>query len=212
MGRVKDSLTLSQSNESSKRSFRYRAVAQLVARVVRDDEVVGSSPASPTMREKIIALVILALLTAGGGVVIGAAKSDRATLKASSELQQATIKVGKKTFTAELALSVAEQAQGLSNRPSMPKDHGMLFVFTRPTSPPFWMKDMQFSIDIVWILRDRVVGISPNLPIPKPGTKPEKLQIYSPPSPVDYVLELRAGQSRGVRIDDIVTILNPQAI
>ena len=51
------------------------------------------------------------------------------------------------------------------------------------------MKDMQFSIDIIWVKDNTIVGVIKNLPIPTELPLP----IYSPPEPINFVLELNSG-------------------
>jgi uncharacterized membrane protein (UPF0127 family) len=71
----------------------------------------------------------------------------------------------------------------------------MLFDFGSETEamPRFWMKDMRFDLDIVWIKDNKIIGIAKNIPKPAAGTADEKLPTYSPPSPIDQVLEVNAG-------------------
>lgn len=92
----------------------------------------------------------------------------------------------------EIAKTPAEMATGLGFRDSLEKDAGMLFVFEEKTTPGFWMKNMKFPIDIVWISGDTVVGVSENIQPPS-GAAEENLTVYSPPEPVNYVLEVNAG-------------------
>lgn len=55
----------------------------------------------------------------------------------------------------EIGLRVADSAQerqlGLSYFKSLPQDQGMLFLFDKSDIYPFWMKDMNFPIDIIWL-------------------------------------------------------------
>lgn len=55
----------------------------------------------------------------------------------------------------EIKLRVAdepeERALGLSYFKSLPQDQGMLFLFDKSDIYPFWMKDMNFPIDIIWL-------------------------------------------------------------
>lgn len=81
-------------------------------------------------------------------------------------------------------------SRGLSGVPSLEKNQGMLFVFPIEGRYDFWMKDMNFPIDIVWIDgQNRVVGIIPNLAT---STYPNT---FSPPGPIKYVLELNADRA-----------------
>ncbi len=73
----------------------------------------------------------------------------------------------------------------------------MLFVFERTGHHVFWMKDMNFNIDIVWIADDQVVGISPAY-----ASNPR--QLHTPPQPVRYVLEVNANS--GIQVGDMVEI------
>lgn len=55
----------------------------------------------------------------------------------------------------EIGLRVANtpenRQQGLSGFKKLEPDEGMLFIFDEPGIYPFWMKDMNFSIDIIWL-------------------------------------------------------------
>jgi uncharacterized membrane protein (UPF0127 family) len=99
----------------------------------------------------------------------------------------------------------AARAQGLSGRAGLAPDEGMLFLFEAPRVQSFWMKDMRFEIDIVWIRDGRIVGITPNVPLPK---SPRDLPQFSSPVPCDVVLEVRAGAARrwGLALGDPVRV------
>lgn len=92
----------------------------------------------------------------------------------------------------EVETNAADQARGLSGRASLPAGSGMLFVFDSDAYRPFWMKDMQFSIDIIWIdSSGRVVTVIPNL-------SPDTYYAHPPQTfvstlPARYVLEVPAG-------------------
>lgn len=83
-----------------------------------------------------------------------------------------------------------EITKGLSGRKSIPEDTGMLFIMPEPITPNFWMKDMEFAIDFIWINEEmEVVAITPSI-------GPDSYPItFSPPEPVKYVLEVNAGLS-----------------
>lgn len=90
-----------------------------------------------------------------------------------------------------------EREQGLSGTVSLPADSGKLFVFDVPGNYGFWMKDMNYALDFVWISSDlKIVGITPDVAV---ATYP---QIFYPVSPsgtgkpqVKYVLEVNSGFS-----------------
>lgn len=114
--------------------------------------------------------------------------------------------INSRQYNAEVASTVEEQSLGLSNRDSLPENSAMLFPFSPPQTVAFWMKDMRFALDIVWIANGKVVGIEKNTPPPSAQTAPHDLPNYRPPQPVDYVLELNAGQSQYFNVGDEVTI------
>lgn len=96
------------------------------------------------------------------------------------------------TFRVDVADTMLTRMQGLSGRDPLAPDQGLLFLFGSSTSQTFWMKDMKFAIDIVWIQGDRITGVAKNAP-PEPGKSLIFLTLYHSPSPVDKVLELPAG-------------------
>ena len=107
------------------------------------------------------------------------------------------------TFSVTIADEGDAWAQGLSGRSGLAKDEGMLFVFPNAAERDFWMKDMQFAIDIVW-LRDGIVrGITRNAQ-PQPGVPEPELLRYPSPGAVDAVLEVAAGEAADIEIGDVV--------
>jgi uncharacterized membrane protein (UPF0127 family) len=94
-------------------------------------------------------------------------------------------------FTVEVVETNEEKARGLSNRESINSDAGMLFVFEKPSVENcFWMKDMRFSIDMVWLNEQKeVVTVVENV---SPGTYPAE---FCPSEPAKYGLEVRAGRA-----------------
>ena len=87
-----------------------------------------------------------------------------------------------------IAKNDADREQGLSDIKELPKAVGALFVFDKPGKYGFWMKDMNFPIDLIWIDANKnIVGVTKNaLPKSYPFT-------FMPPSDVLYVLEMNAG-------------------
>jgi uncharacterized protein len=88
----------------------------------------------------------------------------------------------------EIADTDQERVRGLSGRAGLAHGQGMLFVFERPGSHCFWMKDMRFAIDLIWLdTNGRVVGLEKNM---TPGSYPHS---FCPPKPAQYVIELPGG-------------------
>jgi uncharacterized membrane protein (UPF0127 family) len=89
-----------------------------------------------------------------------------------------------------VARSPSTRERGLSGTPSLDSDEGMLFIFPQPGVYAFWMKDMNFGIDIIWIDSDRrVIGVTHNI---SPETYPET---FGPTEKVQFVLEVPAGSA-----------------
>ncbi len=105
------------------------------------------------------------------------------------------VKVGDAEFSVELAVTRQQQTLGLSGRPSLVLGTGMLFIYEHEGRYNFWMKEMQFPLDIVWVDSNcRVVDVTLNAS-PQPGLEPEALTLYSPVGPAQYVLEINAGEA-----------------
>src|SRR3989344_7888462 len=94
----------------------------------------------------------------------------------------------------ELALTPAEQAQGLSGRQSLNENEGMLFVFDQPGKYYFWMQDMNFPIDIIWIAEEDS-GDRKIVYIKKDAQPDLYLETYGSEKDAKYVLEVVSGFS-----------------
>ena len=104
-----------------------------------------------------------------------------------------TITINNAVVSIEIADKPTKRTQGLSGRQSLPTNNGMLFVFDQPHTPSFWMYDMNFALDFVWIRDNAVVDITENVPPPTNTTPSNELPTYSPAVPADTVLEVNAG-------------------
>jgi len=138
------------------------------------------------------------------------------TLKMDQSKETKTIKIGLVFIKAEVADNDSERNKGLSGRSSLEKNSGMLFVIAdNKSTPTFWMKGMKFPIDIIWIhsspddvKEGEIIQIDKNIEIPAIGTPDNKLNLYSPKSAVDYVLEVNSGYSNlnNIKVGDNVLI------
>ncbi len=116
---------------------------------------------------------------------------------------QTTLLVGGQTIHVSIADTKQAREEGLSGHTRLAADEGMLFVFETDGTYAFWMKDMRFSIDILWLSAEgRVVYMAENI---APDTYP---QTFKSETPARYVIELPAGYSddHGVRVGDIVRL------
>jgi len=89
---------------------------------------------------------------------------------------------------AEIADDLNERTRGLSGREQLKAGNGLLFVFPKSDQYSFWMKDMNFAIDIIWIDEfGEIVHLETNV---RPETYP---QSFKPTGNALYVLEVNAG-------------------
>ncbi len=110
------------------------------------------------------------------------------------------VQIDGNTIHAAIADTPALQELGLGDRDGLPVGEGMLFVFNVDKEYAFWMKDMHFSIDMVWISASKnIVYMAQDV---SPATYPED---FVPTSPARYVLELPAGyaQVHGFKVGDV---------
>lgn len=92
-----------------------------------------------------------------------------------------------KEWRVEVANTMVKRIQGLSGREGLKDITGMLFDFPNFGKQGIWMKDMNFSIDIVWLNNGKIVDIAPNAS-PELGTS----FVFYPREDANYVLELPA--------------------
>lgn len=98
---------------------------------------------------------------------------------------------------AEVVNTAADRQQGLMFRENLPQGQGMLFVFEAEGRYGFWMKNMKFPIDIIWIDKEkRVVDIKPNL-----SPCQDVCEIFEPRAKALYALEVEAGFCRRNKIE-----------
>ncbi|MFH1188161.1 MAG: DUF192 domain-containing protein [bacterium] len=123
----------------------------------------------------------------------------------NTNIKKAEIKINNKTITAEVVETLEAQIKGLSGREKLGQNEGMLFVYTDKKIRTFWMKDMLFPIDIIWIADNKIADISENMSIPENG----EIKRATPKEKINYVLEVNAGfvENNGLKIGDEVQII-----
>lgn len=119
-----------------------------------------------------------------------------------------TATINNHSFRLYLAKTPQEKEVGLSKYDTIPQDSGMLFLFERPSFYAFWMKDMKFPIDIIFISKNRIVTIYSSVKPPK--TSNQILSAFYPLESANMVLEINANLSNkyGFKNGDIVKINN----
>ncbi|MEK7502976.1 MAG: DUF192 domain-containing protein [Patescibacteria group bacterium] len=119
----------------------------------------------------------------------------------ASSGQKMIVNISGRKVEVDIANNEKERNKGLGGRKNLPEDSGMLFIFEIPAKYSFWMKDMRFPIDIIWIEENKkITAISENI---APETYPAS---FSPSEPVKYVLEVNAGwaDKNGVKSGDSI--------
>jgi uncharacterized membrane protein (UPF0127 family) len=130
-------------------------------------------------------------------------------LQLKKQTNEKILEINDETIYVEVADTEDKRRKGLSGRKSLKKNQGMLFDFkVEDTQPTFWMKDMNFDIDIVWINDGMISQIDSNVPAPAPNTSESQLTLYKPSSLIDYVLEIRAGYTdeKNIKVGDKVEL------
>jgi uncharacterized protein len=123
----------------------------------------------------------------------------------SNGYRQVNVTVNGLVLVADIAATDEQRTKGLSVKDRLAENEAMLFVFDNEAEHTFWMKDMKFPIDIIWIDTDKtVVHIEHNL-------QPCSSELFCPTyKPIDdslYVLETVGGFAekhdivKGTRVD-----------
>ncbi|MEK7152525.1 MAG: DUF192 domain-containing protein [Patescibacteria group bacterium] len=96
---------------------------------------------------------------------------------------------GGTVYYLDKATNTPQLEKGLGGRLSMPRNQGMLFVFDTEKKQCFWMKDMRFSLDIIWVnAQKRIVHI-------EHGVSPKTYPKIFCHEITKYVIELNAGEA-----------------
>jgi len=97
------------------------------------------------------------------------------------------LKYGDLVFETEVRDTVKGRKIGLMNYDTLEKNQAMLFVFKQSDYYGFWMKNMKFPIDILWLDEDyKIVDIRNEVP----PCETEECAIYKPGKKAKYVLEI----------------------
>ena len=143
------------------------------------------------MKKVILFLVLVTAIGLLSFSIFAVKKSTTATIKNN-------------TFSIDIAKSQSQQEIGLAKYQKLEQNMAMYFPFDHADYFVFWMKDMHFPMDIIFIENGKIVTIYNDV-------KPEKDYqdfIYKPTAPSNAVLEINAGLSRkyGFRTGDNVII------
>lgn len=101
----------------------------------------------------------------------------------------AYFEIGDKKFHLEVVNDTKSIQKGLMYRDSLPDDSGMLFIFQKPVNTSFWMKNVKFPLDILFLKNNKIVKIHKSAQ-PCLG---EQCKLYHSYDYVDSAIELNAG-------------------
>lgn len=98
------------------------------------------------------------------------------------------VSLGGEEITAVVADTKELREKGLSGRKTLKANEGMLFIFTESGLHGFWMKGMQFPLDIIWFDENyQIVDVWERA---SPASYPK---VFTPHTPAQFVLEVQAG-------------------
>ncbi|MDD5012887.1 MAG: DUF192 domain-containing protein [Candidatus Pacebacteria bacterium] len=115
---------------------------------------------------------------------------------------KAEIIINENIFNTDVVVFQWDKLKGLGGKEELKDDEGMFFLYLNKDIRSFWMKDMQFPIDILWVNGNKIVNISENVPIYTNEEITRMNSVY----PIDKVIELKAGtvSKYGIKINDEV--------
>lgn len=142
------------------------------------------------MKKILFLFLLLLVLVAGVVFVQNYLKTNNLSFFGKSP----TLAINDRVFELKVAKSQEEKEIGLSETKSLSDNQGMIFLFDKPDYYSFWMKNMQFSIDIIYIDNDHIVTIFQDVQPPK--EKNASLPIFNSTQPADMVLEINSGLSK----------------
>ena len=111
------------------------------------------------------------------------------------------IVLGGKVLTVEIAESSSQRERGLMNRTSLGKNSGMLFIFDRPRTLSFWMKNTLIPLDIGFFDKDKkLLNVESMHPPKSVMVQDHQLERHSSKGPARYALEMNIGWFKANKI------------
>ena len=133
----------------------------------------------------------------GLAAVLIALLAPLATAQSPQRLPVETLSAGLHLIQAEIAQTPAQREIGLMNRSSMPAQAGMLFIFERPGTQCFWMKNTLLPLTIAFLRDDGSIVNTADM-------QPQSLQAHCSKEPVRLALEMNQGwfERKGMKPGD----------
>lgn len=114
------------------------------------------------------------------------------TASANTELGTGLVHFKNQNLSIEVEIAANQQQRetGLMNRPSLPANKGMIFVYNDQELRGVWMKNTLLSLDVLFLNhKAEIVAMLPDLQPCRQNPCP----IYSSQLPATYMLEVNAG-------------------
>ncbi|SDU33663.1 DUF192 domain-containing protein [Halopseudomonas salegens] len=122
---------------------------------------------------------------------------------------EVSVVIAGKRFQLEYVADLQSRRQGLMGRESLPDDGGMLFDFPQGTQPQIWMRNMQISLDLLYVdnqghVVDIFAAVPPCSAMPCP--------IYPASRPLRFVVELPAGSVAELGLESGMQLIMPEVL
>lgn len=157
------------------------------------------------IKNKIISGIIAVVCMVGIGFVIYSKEETHPTVYDNAPLQQKRVLIGSTTYMVSVADTTERREQGLSGTKKLEPQTGMLFIFDTPGKYGFWMKDMRYAIDIIWVnvSSDGVGSVVYTEQNVQPETYPKT---FTNVNIANAVIEVTAGEilKQNIKVGDIV--------
>ena len=116
---------------------------------------------------------------------------------------------GGQALHVEVAESPIRRQLGYMFREQVGPEDGMIFLFEEAAFHSFWMKNVRFSLDILWMAGD---GTVVDASLETPPCREDPCPSYLPMARALYVLELAGGRAEklGIRPGQTLQVLLPE--
>jgi uncharacterized membrane protein (UPF0127 family) len=161
------------------------------------------------MRQRTIIIGLIAAMAIATTVLLVFLTQPTQTQTSISDYEVRKITIGGVTLDVEIADDSEKIEKGLMFREKLPENSGMLFIFEEERKYQFWMMNMKFNLDIIWLdASGKVVHIVEDAE-PCIDAAHTSLCTFNPDEPAKYVLEVNSGfvQKHGINEDSIMHIL-----
>lgn len=146
---------------------------------------------------------IILIIIFGGIFLVHSVFNNKNNINTVVKNTTSTIAINSVIYNVSIADTQAEQKEGLSGTKILQKNSGLLFVFKKSGVYSFWMKDMNFPIDIIWIDKNLKVVF-----IKKDATPKSFPELFNTKIKAKYTLEVNKGEvnKSKIKIGDSVVL------